>query len=358
MRRNRREGSRARSAGRALFLAAATLLAACGNSGGCGSGAPAGGATGQEASGPAAVPIPAPEAQSFDDLLTRYSLSFELPTGFSEVPVQENSRWAYQHAIRSDKAKLEIRYGVIPLDQFETEYERCLADPGCEAVPPNEMHEGIFATMVTNLDVSGELRGIGTFPLDSVREEFNAQWGGALSFDVHPEFARGYTTGLAVLIHRDDVANAVFVGLFDALEGQVEAEWDRAFHAFRYREPIGGKPVSPHSAILSGSVWSCGEEGFVQMRFGDRTWTVIHISAAMAVMGNMVPYETIYHEVDYTDPTHLAATVFKVVNMEQGDLTPEKPPTEIYQHTRNGEQLTLGKVGGEPKWECKLIGMM
>jgi len=319
-------------------VAAAALLASCGM---CGEPTPGAGDPGVDArpagKPPETAPTGAPPAGADPKLaaaLSQAKLSLEPPEGFEVLPVRPNQRWAYQFALESREAKLEVRYAVMP-DVTD--------------------HESTFAGTVARLDTVGELRGIGTFPYDSVREEFHADWGGALSFDVHPEFASGYARGLAVWIHRDGVGDGMFVGLFDDLSGKVEWEWDKAFHSLRFVDPVG-VPPSPHAKTLAGSIWSCGDEGFVQMRFLKTVWTIIHISAAHAVMGQMVPYESIYHELEYRDDAHFLATVFRVDNMEQGDRTPSDPKPVRYSFDRDDKQLTLERDGGETKWSCELLG--
>jgi hypothetical protein len=319
------------------LVAAALSIASCGDCGGTPGKGPAREVERKPGTPPATAPSGAPPpggSAEFVQALERAKLSLEPPSGFETVPIVESDRWAYQHAIKSFAAKLEIRYA---------------------ALPPSEDHESMFAALVTGLDRGGELRGIGTFPYDSVREEFNANWGGALSFDVHQEFAPGYDRGLAVLIHRDGVGDGIFIGLFDELVGKVEWEWDRAFHALRFLEPVGALP-SPHAETLAGTIWSCGDEGFVQMRFLKSTWTLIHVSAAHAVLGQIVPYESAYYAIAYDDATHFTATVFRVDNMEQGDRTPADPGPERYAFDRDDKRLELERVDGDAKWTCELIG--
>jgi hypothetical protein len=328
-----------------VVVAGAALLAACGE---CGGSTPGAGGShvgsdvgdGQRRPGtpPPSAPTGAPPPGASTELiaaLARAELSLEPPSGFEVLPVGQNARWAYQYALKAKDAKLEVRYA---------------------AYPATDDHESLFAATVVRLDREGQLRGIGTFPYDSVREEFNANWGGALSFDVHPEFADGkYAKGLAIFIHRDGVGDGMFVGLFDELSGKVEWEWDRAFHSLRFVEPVG-KPPSIEAGALAGTIWSCGEEGLVQMRFLETVWTVVHVSAAHAVMGQIVPYETAYHELEYQDASHFLATVFRVDNLEQGDRTPADPKPVRYSFERDGKRLTVEQVGGQTGWSCELLG--
>lgn len=324
---------------RLLPLIGALLLTACGDCGGepPGAGEPAAGEQRRPGTPPPTAPTGTPPPGAGAELtatLARAGLSLEPPPGFETLPVEPNGRWAHQYAIKSRDAKLEVRYAVYP---------------------PAGDHEAQFAATVLRLDRAGQLRGIGTFPYDSVREEFNANWGGALSFDVHPELAEGYTKGLAIWIHRDGVGDGMFVGLFDELVGKVEWEWDRAFHSLRFVEPVG-KPPSLHAAALAGTIWSCGDEGLVQMRFLQTVWTVVHVSAAHAVMGQIVPFESAYHEIEYQDDSHFLATAFRVDNMEQGDRTPKNPQPQRYSFDRDGKRLTIEQVGGQTKWSCELLG--
>lgn len=291
-------------------------------------------------------------AAGFPAFLQQRGLTFVAPAGYEAVDVAPSERWRHEHALRSSKFKLEVRYGAAPKEVDETLRTTC-GGASCPAVPSDAVVRSMLASAVRPLAGDGRPRKASPFPLDAVRDEFSAHWGGVASFDVDPGFA-SYKQGVAVLIHREGKSSAMFVALYDEHTDALEDEWMRAFDSLRFSEPFAPAQSAELASALSGTTWSC-DNGFVQMRFRPTTWALVHVSAAMAVMGSHVPYETAYHEVTYLPGSEIAARAFRVDNMEQGDRTPPPPaPEERFKYSRQGDKLVFELDAGK-KWECERV---
>jgi len=288
----------------------------------------------------------------FSTFLQQGGLTFEAPAGYEAVDVAPSERWRHEHALRSPKFKLEVRYGAAPKEVDEMLHTAC-GGGKCPAVPSDEALRSILAGAVRFLARDGRARKVSPFPLDAVRDELSAHWGGVAGFDVDPAFA-SYKQGVAVLIHREGKSSAMFMALYDEHTSALEDEWMRAFDSLRFSEPFAPAQSADLASALSGTTWRC-DNGFVQMRFRPTTWTLIHVSAAMAAMGRNVPYETAYHEVTYLPGSEILARAFRVDNMEQGDRTPPRPaPEERFKYSRQGDRLVFELDAGK-KWECELV---
>jgi hypothetical protein len=288
-------------------------------------------------------------------------LLFEAPSDYQPVIVQKSDLWHHQHALRSSKLKLEVRYGLAPKAVGQQLDAACGGDSRCKAAPSNQVLESLLDAAVAPIAKERRANRRKAFPLDAVREEFNAHWGGVVNYDLAPAFSGDHKQGLAVVIHREGRGTAMFTALYDEHSQQLEDEWMRAFHSLKFSEPFTAKESADLAAPLDGTRWKC-DEGFMHMRFMPSTWTIIHVSAALAAMGQLAPYETIYHEVRYLPGSRFSARVFRIDNMEQGDRTPEQPTEERFEYTRNGDELVVrtvgaaqGDAGEKAEWKCTLI---
>jgi hypothetical protein len=303
------------------------------------------------AAGPVAPP-PASAPDPFAAFLSEHGLTYAAPPGYRVAQVPASERWAHKHAIASTSMDLEIRLGVAPAAVDEQLRATCKDDPRCAAAPSKAALEGMLGAAVASLAAPGTTPKIQEFPLDAVRHEFNAHWGGAVGFDVDPAFA-GHKQGLAIIIHREGRGTAMFVTLYPEASDQSEDERMRAFHALRFAEPFVA--AKPEHAGLAGTRWTCGEEGFSFLRFEPTTLSRTTLSAPMLVMGRRVPYETEYAEVAYLPEGRVAATALRVDNMEQGDRTPRPPVEVVYTATRAGDKLSFTAPTWKEPWTCTLI---
>jgi hypothetical protein len=304
-----------------------------------------------------ADPSPASQGNlgpAFADLLRGRGLSYEATPGYDAVSAKAGAppQWRHEHAVRSSKFPLEIRYGAAPKELGERLHEVCGGDARCKAAPSNEAILSLLDAAVRPVAKGGKSKRSKAFPLDAVREEFRAHWGGVAAFDVDPSFT-GAREGIAVIIYREGPAGgaAMFAGFYDEHSEALEDEWMRAFHSLKFAEPFAAAESEAAAAPLVRSAFRC-DNGFVQIRFLPSTWTVIHVSAAMAVMGQKAPYETIYHDIKYLPDSRFSARVFRVDNMEMGDRTPKQPKDEVFPYTLSGDKLVID-LGESKKWECE-----
>jgi hypothetical protein len=172
-----------------------------------------------------------------------------------------------------------------------------------------------------------------------------------VAFDAAPELAP-HKEGIAVVIYREGRGAAMFAAFYDAHSDALEEEWMRAFDSLTFAEPFAAAESEAAAAPLVGTMWRC-DNGFVQARFLPSTWTVIHVSAAMAAMGQSAPFSTSYYEIKYLPDSRFSARVFRVDTMEAGDRTPKQPTEEHFSYKRDGDKLVID-LGESKTWECEL----
>ena len=312
-----------------------------------------GSATGNAIGGP-------PGALSFDG--PAGGLLFEPPSDYQVVAVTKSDLWEYVRALRSSKFDLEIRYGLAPKAVDEQLDAACSGDSKCKAAPSNQTLESLLDAAVAPIAKNRKANRRKAFPLDAVRDEFLAHWGGVVNYDVDPAFSANHQQGLAVVLHREGRGTVMFTALYHEHSDALEEEWMMAFHSLRFAQPFAAKESDELAAPLAATRWKCGE-GFMYMRFLPTTWTVTHISVALAAMGQLTPYETIHHEITYLSGSRFSARVFRVDNMEQGDRTPKQPVDESFEYSRNGDALIVrpvgssipGDAGEKTEWKCTLM---
>jgi hypothetical protein len=302
-----------------------------------------------------AAPAPAkvgPEA--FAGLLKTGGLTYEAPPGYRVVEVAPSERWAHVHALKSTSMAVEIRFGAAPKVVDIRLTAVCEGATPCPSVPLKADVDAMLGIAVEGMAVAnGEIKAK-EFPLDAVRAEFNAHWGGAVAFDVDPAFAT-YKKGLAVVIHREGHPTAMFVTLFDGVSDAVEDERMRAFHSLRFTEPFGVAESEALAAPLVSTGWFCDREA-VYLRFERSTFGEVTMSVAMLAMGRQQPHEWAYHEITYLPGGRFSARPFRVDNWERGDQTPKPAVLQHYTYTREGEALTLKGEGWKEPWTCALMG--
>ena len=116
----------------------------------------------------------------------------------------------YERALRSPDGMLEIRIAVRPLKRLQIDYD----DPHGATPNPNHIFPLVFESLATRLS-GGRHAPSNTYPPDRARTQFNADWAAAAVFDTVEEFNTGLRQGLLLAIHRNKVADAYVVFLFD-----------------------------------------------------------------------------------------------------------------------------------------------
>ena len=152
-----------------------------------------------------AVPEP------FQKLLTEAELSFTAPQDFQPLPAVANPLLPYEHAIRADDSKLEVRYAIRPLSRVKIDY----SDPHNSAPEPNHLFNMLFASLAEQLASGGDTPRR-EYTTEQAKELFNADWAAAAVFDASQQLTKDYKQGLLVALHKNGKADAYMVFLFNS----------------------------------------------------------------------------------------------------------------------------------------------
>lgn len=148
--------------------------------------------------------------EAFDQLLIESSLRIETPRYFTAAPVQENPVMPYEHALRHDSGIMEVRFIIRPLNRITIDY----SDPHNAAPEPNHLFPLLFESVTNQLSTDSHTPS-NTFPQDIAGSSFNAHWAAAAVFDVNPEFSGEYQNALLIAMHRNQIADAYTLFLYN-----------------------------------------------------------------------------------------------------------------------------------------------
>jgi len=151
-----------------------------------------------------------PPAELFKQLLEESGLRIESSPGFTDIPVTPNPVFHYEHAQRHSSGALEIRYIIRPLGRLSIDY----SDPHNAAPEPNHLFPLLFESLMNELSRGGNTPNR-EYSQSDARELFNAGWASAAVFDVNPEFSSAYSQALLIGIHKDGLADAYSVFLYN-----------------------------------------------------------------------------------------------------------------------------------------------
>ena len=173
----------------------------------------------------------------FAGLLAEAGMEFILPAGFQDLPVQANELLPYERAIRRADGALEIRYAIRPLARIQVDYE----DPHSAKPEPNHMFPLMFQAILGRIARHGH-NPSSEYPQDQALTRFGADWASAAIFDVDPGFAPEQAHGLLLALHKNQLADAYAVFLFEDYE-RVKPLLDQTLEALRFApEPAEGVP--------------------------------------------------------------------------------------------------------------------
>ena len=148
--------------------------------------------------------------QAFDRLLLESGLQIESRRNFIDIPIQTNPVLPYEHAMRHSSGALELRFIVRPLSRITIDY----TDPHNAAPEPNHLFPLLFESMINRLSVGSDTPS-STLPEAEAQSSFNAHWAAASVFDVDPKFASGYRNALLIGMHKNQMADAYTLFLFN-----------------------------------------------------------------------------------------------------------------------------------------------
>ncbi len=173
--------------------------------------------------------------KTFQKLLDRAGMMFEMPEGFEETKPIDNVQMNYEYALKIPGKKLEVRYAVRPMDNFMKEYEEFQENKkeGDMMISPNKLYNSLMQATLMNIS-GGQLPQIDPFDKDAVKEEFNADWGATAFVPLEKEFGQDYQFCLMVALHKDNLGDAYYFFLSDTKEG-FEELMAGSFHSLKFK---------------------------------------------------------------------------------------------------------------------------
>jgi len=148
--------------------------------------------------------------QTFNQLLMESGLRMETPQHYIDIPIQANPVLPYEHAIQHESGALEVRFIIRPLSRIMIDY----TDPHNASPEPNHLFPLLFEAISTQLSAGGDMPS-STFSEAEAQSRFNAQWAAASVFDVVPEFATDYRSALLIGMHKNQLADAYTLFLYN-----------------------------------------------------------------------------------------------------------------------------------------------
>ena len=118
------------------------------------------------------------QVEPFQILLDEGKLVFTAPQGFQTLPPAANPLLPYEHAMRSEDGKLEVRYAIRPLSRVKIDY----SDPHNSAPEPNHLFNMLFASLTEQLASGGDTPRR-EYTAQQAKELFNADWAAAALLD-------------------------------------------------------------------------------------------------------------------------------------------------------------------------------
>lgn len=157
-------------------------------------------------------------SKDFQKLLERSNMSFEPIQSWKKTKIIDNYQMGYQYALKHPTENFEVRYSINPLDDDLKQYaEEMKKDSSSTRLHPNHYYKSSMYAILSN--VSDGKVGLGakfnTFPKESVRKEFNADWGATAMLEVGKTFGQKYKYCMVVAIHKDNQADAYYFYLGD-----------------------------------------------------------------------------------------------------------------------------------------------
>lgn len=158
------------------------------------------------------------DEDSFQGLLAEANMQFEVPDAFTTTPTKANRLMQYEQALVSPDGQIEARYSIRPLSRIQIDY----SDAHSATPEPNHLFPLIFQALIGYLSNSGH-NPSNEYPPDQAKSDFGADWASAALMDIKPEFSDRHSQALLLAIHKNDMADAYTIVLFDDYAKQKEA---------------------------------------------------------------------------------------------------------------------------------------
>jgi hypothetical protein len=158
---------------------------------------------------------------AFQQLLNQTNMQFSMPQDFEATPIINNGDVAYDFALKSVTAELEIRYRIWPIDKNQKN--------------PNDLYGPMMTTMGLNIS-NGKIIQPQQYPTESVKSEFSADAGSTGLVPIDSQFGKGFKLCVISVIHKDNVADAYVFYLYNDPKTIMQALTSgNIFHALKFK---------------------------------------------------------------------------------------------------------------------------
>ncbi len=160
---------------------------------------------------------------AFLSVVEQAGMKFVQPANTIETKIIANDELNYQYALKDTVNKIEIRYLIFPLQELVKKYNSTSQDTTTQPkFDPNLIHTNLllkFAYVVQGKEMNfQEMPAITEIPHATIEIEYNGDWGAFTTSQPCDEFAQKYKYCTIFAIHKDNVADAYIIYLYDDKE--------------------------------------------------------------------------------------------------------------------------------------------
>ncbi len=171
----------------------------------------------------------------FKRKLKTYHVQFFIPKDFVIVPSLKHDDLPNEFTIAKSLEEFEIRYAIQPLKKDLKTYKKNLKNPTVRLIHPNFLWKSTLQARIKKLAISEfDTPNLREFSEEAFNEEFKGDAGGICFFTLSPESGIGYKYAIAMVIHRNFVADlhVTFLGNNEEKLQELSLE---AFHAMGFK---------------------------------------------------------------------------------------------------------------------------
>lgn len=152
--------------------------------------------------------------ENFDTLISRHGLVYTTPINFKQVKPKKNRPVGYQYAIEKLDEKFEIRYMIFDLDSAK---KRDVKHAEWNIVAKTNFETILLAASKKGSPASSPII---EYPPESVKDEFNADWGATESFIPSSKFGKKFKHCVSSTIIKDSTSQVVMFFMFEDVQKQ------------------------------------------------------------------------------------------------------------------------------------------
>lgn len=155
----------------------------------------------------------------FLSVVEKAEMNFTRPANTVETNVIINDEVNYYYALKDTVNNIEIRYLIYPLQELVKKYNGPHDTGIGPLIDPNFIHTNLllkFAYTVQGKEMNlQEMPAINEIPHATVDLEYNADWGAEVTVQPCDEFAQKYKYCTLFEIHKDNIADAYVIFLYN-----------------------------------------------------------------------------------------------------------------------------------------------